>query len=87
MYVEEVSWSVSLKYMMACGSPTMVVSPNDYDFFQRGLQSGVHYVRVESNTSCVSKLCEELNEEVDNAESNPLRVILISIPLSYSHSV
>ncbi|CAM6098106.1 unnamed protein product [Calypogeia fissa] len=72
VYVEGVTWSVSLKYIMACGSTTMVVSPSYYDFFQRGLQPGVHYIQVQPNESCVSKLCQKLNDLVNNAELNPL---------------
>ncbi|CAM6106082.1 unnamed protein product [Calypogeia fissa] len=73
LYVEGVAWSVSLKYIMACGSPTMVISPDYYDFYQRGLQFGVHYIPVQPNASCISKLCDKLNEVVDQAEWNLLR--------------
>lgn len=78
IYVEGVSWSVSLKYIMACGSPTMVVSPNHYDFYMRGLQPGVHYIRVQPDNSCVSKLCPKLKEEVELAEIDIVKASLRS---------
>ncbi|KAI5059392.1 hypothetical protein GOP47_0025711 [Adiantum capillus-veneris] len=37
VYVEGIGWSVSLKYILACDSPVLLVQPKFLEFFSRGL--------------------------------------------------
>lgn len=46
IYVEGFAWSVSLKYILACGSTPIFVRPSYYDFFSRALHPNVHFVQV-----------------------------------------
>ncbi|GLJ25637.1 hypothetical protein SUGI_0491140 [Cryptomeria japonica] len=54
IYVEGNAWSVSLKNIMACDSPTLLITPEYYEFFQRGLVPYKHYWPVRSDTMCDS---------------------------------
>ncbi|KAG6552537.1 hypothetical protein Mapa_005845 [Marchantia paleacea] len=77
IYAEGFAWSVSFKYIMACGSPTLAISPKYHDFFSRGLQSYVHYMPVRPSEICASKLCPSIKTAVDWAESNPKKAMAI----------
>ncbi|KAA0033638.1 O-glucosyltransferase rumi-like protein [Cucumis melo var. makuwa] len=43
IYIEGIGWSVSLKYILACDSMTLMVKPHFYDFFTRSLVPMHHY--------------------------------------------
>ncbi|CAM6104362.1 unnamed protein product [Calypogeia fissa] len=70
IYAEGFAWSVSFKYIMACGSPTMAISPAYYDFFMRGLEPGVHYLPVRPKATCAAELCGALDNAVTTAEKD-----------------
>ncbi|XP_059076558.1 uncharacterized protein LOC131875873 [Cryptomeria japonica] len=52
IYIEGKAWSVSLKYILACNSPTLLVRPEFYDFFLRGLVSRHHYWPIRPDKKC-----------------------------------
>ncbi|WOL13323.1 protein O-glucosyltransferase 1-like [Canna indica] len=52
IYVEGLAWSVSLKYIMACDSPTLFIDTPYVEFFQRGLMPGRHYWPIAANNKC-----------------------------------
>eukprot|EP01018_Ginkgo_biloba_P033712 Gb_29551 [translate_table: standard] len=54
IYVEGSAWSVSLKNILACDSPTLMLKPKYYDFFSRGLLPRVHYWPVRPDRKCES---------------------------------
>lgn len=60
IYVEGWGWSVSLKYILACDSPVLLVDPFFGDFFSRGLVPKEHYWPVRP-----SKLCPSIKFGVD----------------------
>lgn len=54
IYVEGNTWSVSEKYILACDSVTLLVKPDYYDFYSRGLMPLKHYWPVNNNDKCRS---------------------------------
>lgn len=54
IYIEGSAWSVSQKYIMACDSLTLLVKPNYYDFFTRGLMPVQHYWPIREEDKCRS---------------------------------
>lgn len=54
IYIEGRAWSVSEKYILACDSMTLLVKPQFYDFFTRGLKPLVHYWPISDKNKCKS---------------------------------
>ncbi|XP_042504695.1 O-glucosyltransferase rumi homolog [Macadamia integrifolia] len=54
IYIEGCSWSVSQKYILACNSVTLLVTPKYYDFFTRTLQPIHHYWPIRDDDKCRS---------------------------------
>lgn len=54
IYVEGNAWSVSEKYILACDSMSLVITPHYYDFFTRGLIPTVHYWPINEHKKCSS---------------------------------
>ncbi|KAD5317009.1 hypothetical protein R6Q59_032281 [Mikania micrantha] len=54
IYVEGNAWSVSEKYILACDSMSLVITPHYYDFFSRGLIPTVHYWPINEKNKCSS---------------------------------
>lgn len=52
--MEGVGWSVSEKYILACESVTLRVSPRFYTFFSRGLMPLQHYWPIRGDDKCRS---------------------------------
>ena len=64
LYLEgAVAWSVSLKYLMACGSVLLWVNPRNDDFVSRGLLPYVHYVPVTASCKNISETVRALSSE------------------------
>lgn len=61
IYIEGNAWSVSLKYILACDSPTLLIKPKFYDFFSRALIPQHHYLSVRNDI----KMCESIEFAVD----------------------
>ncbi|XAR63084.1 Protein xylosyltransferase [Bertholletia excelsa] len=54
IYVEGFAWSVGEKYILACDSMSLLISPQYYDFFTRGLIPTIHYWPIKKNDMCKS---------------------------------
>ncbi|XP_039046526.1 O-glucosyltransferase rumi homolog isoform X2 [Hibiscus syriacus] len=54
IYVEGSAWSVSEKYILACDSVTLLVTPRYFDFFTRGLKPLHHYWPIKPDDKCRS---------------------------------
>lgn len=52
VYVEGMGWSVSLKYILACDSPVLLVQPKYLEFFTRGLIAEEHFWSVPTSNLC-----------------------------------
>ncbi|XP_023552827.1 O-glucosyltransferase rumi homolog [Cucurbita pepo subsp. pepo] len=61
IYVEGVGWSVSLKYILACDSVTLMVKPYYYDFFTRSLVPMHHYWPIKDD----GDMCNSIKFAVD----------------------
>ncbi|XP_059654226.1 uncharacterized protein LOC132300938 [Cornus florida] len=54
IYVEGVAWSVSEKYILACDSMSLLITPHYYDFYTRSLLPMIHYWPIKENHMCRS---------------------------------
>ncbi|KAH6817890.1 downstream target of AGL15 2 [Perilla frutescens var. frutescens] len=54
IYIEGWAWSVSEKYIFACDSAVLLMTPRWYDFFIRGMVPQQHYWPVRDNDKCKS---------------------------------
>ncbi|XP_011076164.1 O-glucosyltransferase rumi homolog [Sesamum indicum] len=54
IYIEGSAWSVSEKYILACDSVTLLVTPDYYDFFTRSLVPMQHYWPIKAEDKCRS---------------------------------
>ncbi|KAA8543732.1 hypothetical protein F0562_022091 [Nyssa sinensis] len=54
IYAEGYAWSVSLKYIVSCGSLSLIISPEFEDFFSRGLMPKKNYWPVSRFDLCRS---------------------------------
>ncbi|KFK43043.1 hypothetical protein AALP_AA1G071000 [Arabis alpina] len=66
IYAEGYAWSVSLKYILSCGSMTLIISPEYEDFFSRGLLPKENYWPVST-----TDLCRSIKHAVDWGNANP----------------
>ncbi|AQK57939.1 uncharacterized protein LOC100283078 [Zea mays] len=57
IYVRGRSWSVSLKYILACDSPVLLIATPFKDFFSRGLVAGRHYWPIDPG----ARKCADIN--------------------------
>ncbi|URE21128.1 hypothetical protein MUK42_11134, partial [Musa troglodytarum] len=54
IYAEGYAWSVSLKYIVACGSLALIIEPRYEDFFSRGLVPKENYWPISPTDLCPS---------------------------------
>lgn len=54
IYVEGHAWSVSQKYILACDSMSLLITPHYYDFYSRGLLPTIHYWPINEKNKCKS---------------------------------
>ena len=66
IYAEGFTWSVSLKYILSCGSMALLIEPRYQDFFSRGLEPRVNYWPVTE-----MGMCESIRDAVDWGNANP----------------
>ncbi|KAM6578237.1 hypothetical protein CsatB_030074 [Cannabis sativa] len=66
IYAEGYAWSVSLKYILSCGSLALIISPQYEDFFSRGLVPKKNYWPISS-----TDLCPSLKFAVDWGNAHP----------------
>lgn len=69
IYAEGYAWSVSLKYIISCGSLTLIISPQYDDFFSRSLMPVETFWPV----SAVN-MCPSIKFAVDWGNANPSEV-------------
>ncbi|KAK1314439.1 hypothetical protein QJS10_CPA06g02581 [Acorus calamus] len=67
IYAEGFTWSVSLKYILSCGSLALMINPQYEDFFSRGLLPRKHYWHTRSDN-----LCESIKFAVDWGNEHPI---------------
>ncbi|CAN1150763.1 O-glucosyltransferase rumi [Linum perenne] len=65
IYAEGFAWSVSLKYILSCGSLTLIITPQYEDFFSRGLVPKKNYWPV-----APFELCNSIKSAVDWGNSH-----------------
>ncbi|KAM3400907.1 hypothetical protein ACQJBY_005627 [Aegilops geniculata] len=66
IYAEGFAWSVSLKYILSCGSMALLIDPLYQDFFSRGLEPRVNHWPV----STVG-MCESIRDAVEWGNAHP----------------
>ncbi|XP_043687070.1 protein O-glucosyltransferase 1 [Telopea speciosissima] len=66
IYAEGYAWSVSLKYILSCGSVALIISPQYEDFFSRGLVPRENYWPIST-----TNLCQSIKFAVDWGNANP----------------
>ncbi|EOY33718.1 hypothetical protein QUC31_018795 [Theobroma cacao] len=66
IYAEGYAWSVSLKYILSCGSLALLISPQYEDIFTRGLIPKLNYWPVSP-----VDLCHSIKFAVDWGNTNP----------------
>ncbi|EPS63735.1 hypothetical protein M569_11049, partial [Genlisea aurea] len=54
IYIDGYGWSMSNKYILACDSPALMITPVWYDFFSRGLMPLRHYWPTRPEEKCKS---------------------------------
>lgn len=69
IYAEGFAWSVSLKYILSCGSLALIISPRYEDFFSRGLIPKKNYWPVSP-----TNLCPSIKYAVDWGNEHPSEV-------------
>nr|UYE91542.1 putative glycosyltransferase [Anoectochilus roxburghii] len=66
IYAEGFAWSVSLKYILSCGSVSLIIDPQYKDFFSRGLVASETHLPID-----FSSLCPSIMSAVDWGNSHP----------------
>ncbi|KQK07501.1 O-glucosyltransferase rumi homolog [Brachypodium distachyon] len=73
VYAEGFAWSVSLKYILACGSMALVIDPRYEDFFSRGLEAKVNHWPVRADVG----MCESIRDAVEWGNAHPEEAELV----------
>ncbi|CAN6333499.1 unnamed protein product [Urochloa humidicola] len=68
IYVQGRTWSVSQKYILACGSPMLRIDTPFHDFFSRGLVAGRHYWPIDA-----ARMCPSIKIAVDWGNAHPVQ--------------
>ncbi|KAF8652412.1 hypothetical protein HU200_062741 [Digitaria exilis] len=63
------TWSVSQKYILACGSPMLRIDTPFYDFYSRGLVAGRHYWPIDADR----RMCPSIKFAVDWGNAHPVQ--------------
>uniref|UniRef100_A0ACD5ZN66 Uncharacterized protein n=1 Tax=Avena sativa TaxID=4498 RepID=A0ACD5ZN66_AVESA len=66
IYAEGFAWSVSLKYILSCGSTALLIDPMYQDFFSRGLEPRVNHLPVSA-----LGMCESIRDAVEWGNAHP----------------
>ncbi|XP_058099665.1 uncharacterized protein LOC131244012 [Magnolia sinica] len=67
IYAEGYAWSVSIKYIIACGSLSLIIHPQYKDFLSRGLMPRKNYWPISP-----TNLCPSIKFAVDWGNEHPL---------------
>ncbi|EFJ27265.1 glycosyltransferase, CAZy family GT90, partial [Selaginella moellendorffii] len=65
IYAEGNAWSVSLKYILSCGSTMLRIEPYYWDFFSRSLLPHVHFLPITREN-----ICDSIQEAIQWSNSN-----------------
>lgn len=87
IYVEGNAWSVSQKYILACDSLALLLEPQYFDFFTRGLNPMQHYWPIRNgNNDChsIKYAVDWGNTHQQQAFSHTLLLITIH---DYNHDI
>ncbi|PUZ66579.1 hypothetical protein GQ55_3G328600 [Panicum hallii var. hallii] len=68
IYVQGRTWSVSQKYILACGSPMLRIDTPFHDFFSRGLVASKHYWPIDA-----ARMCPSIKSAVDWGNAHPVQ--------------
>ncbi|RLN00293.1 O-glucosyltransferase rumi-like [Panicum miliaceum] len=68
IYVQGRTWSVSQKYILACGSPMLRIDTPFHNFFSRGLVAGKHYWPIDA-----ARMCPSIKSAVDWGNAHPVQ--------------
>ena len=79
IYVEGNAWSVSEKYILACDSVSLLVTPRYYDFFTRNLKPRQHYWPINDKDKCRS-----IKFAVDWGNTHKEEVIIYADPAIFA---
>lgn len=66
IYAQGRGWSVSQKYILACGSPMLHIDTPFRDFLSRGLVAGKHYWPIDA-----ARMCPSIKFAVDWGNAHP----------------
>lgn len=66
IYAEGFAWSVSLKYILSCGSMALIIDPQYEDFLSRGLAAKANYWPVGA-----VGMCESIRDAVEWGNAHP----------------
>ncbi|KAL4571145.1 hypothetical protein LXL04_017896 [Taraxacum kok-saghyz] len=66
IYAEGYAWSVSLKYILACGCVPLIINPQYEDFLSRGLFPKQNYLPISPNN-----ICPAIKNAVEWGNSHP----------------
>ncbi|PKA60220.1 protein glucosyltransferase [Apostasia shenzhenica] len=66
IYAEGFAWSVSLKYILSCGSISLIIDPQYEDFFSRGLIAKENYIPIS-----LTNLCPSIKSAVNWGNKHP----------------
>lgn len=69
IYAEGYAWSVSLKYILACGCVPLIINPKYDDFFSRGLFPKRNYLPISPEN-----ICPSIKTAVEWGNENPIKV-------------
>ncbi|EFJ25800.1 glycosyltransferase, CAZy family GT90 [Selaginella moellendorffii] len=70
VYVEGIGWSVSLKYVMSCGSTMLQINPQYLEFYSRSLIPYLHFIPVRK-----TKICQSIQEAVEWGNTFPHKAL------------
>ncbi|XP_020679085.1 protein O-glucosyltransferase 1 isoform X1 [Dendrobium catenatum] len=74
IYAEGFAWSVSLKYILSCGSVSLIIDPQYEEFLSRGLIASENYLPIN-----ISNLCPSIMSAVDWGNNHPSMAEAIGI--------
>lgn len=80
IYAEGYAWSVSLKYIMACGSLALIIKPQYEDFFSRGLVPKENYWPISP-----TDLCQSIKLAVEWGNQDPSKVVVNIFSSTFHH--
>lgn len=82
IYIEGIAWSVSEKYILACNSLALLVTPKWYEFFTRSLIPMKHFWPINPDPD---NLCKSLKFAVNWGNKHTEKVKILQILTFFLH--